>query len=166
LEINASAKEMASAIYKKTKKDLIKAAKKKGHSIEKRINKIQVGADEETFISFVLSDTFPDEFTDGESVGFVDVSGFRDKFPDGQYEVKIYFDEKNRDKQSEFINITTGEKYFFDTDTEKVETPKGVTACEFSIKKGCTWIDVLQILPDGTGIIHKVCLDCPECYDE
>jgi hypothetical protein len=166
LETNTSAKEMASAIYKKTKKDLVKAAKKRGHSIEKRINKIQVGTDEETFISFVLSDTFPDEFTDGEVVGFADASGFSDKLPDGQYEVKIYFDEENHDKSSEFINITTGEKYSFDTDTEKIETPKGINACESRIIKGCTWISVLFLLPDGTGFIREVCLDCPECYDE
>jgi hypothetical protein len=25
---------------------------------------------------------------------------------------------------------------------------------------------VLFLLPDGTGFIREVCLDCPECYDE
>ncbi len=155
---------MASAIYKKTKTDLIKVAKKKGHSIEKRINKIQIGVDENTFVSFVLSDTFPDEFTDGEIVGFVDVSGF-DKLPDGQYEVKIYFDEENLDKQSEFINVTTGKQYFFDTDTKKIKNPTCINTSEFGIKKGCTWVYTYIELPDGTIIIHEICLDCPECYN-
>ncbi|MCG8553159.1 MAG: hypothetical protein MI799_22355 [Desulfobacterales bacterium] len=164
METNTSAKELASAVYKKTKKDLRKKKKKKGHSIEKRINKIQVGADEETFISFVLSDTFPDEFKDGESVGFVDVSGFGDRLPDGQYEVKIYFDEDNHDKQSEFINVTTGKQYYFDTDTRKIKVPKGINACEYSIKKGCTWITVLMVTLHGDAFLVDVCLDCPECY--
>jgi hypothetical protein len=163
---NTSNAVNASAIYSKTLANLMQAAEKTGHSIEKRIDKIKIGVDEATFISFVLSDTFPDEFKDGESVGFVDASGFGDRLPDGQYEVKIYFDEKNRDKQSEFINATTGRKYHFDTDTKKIEDPVGINVSEFSIKKGCTWIYVLQILPDGTHIVREVCLDCPECYDE
>jgi hypothetical protein len=86
--------------------------------------------------------------------------------PDGQYEVKIYFDEENHDNQSEFINVTTGKKYYFDTDTETIEAPKGINTCESRIIKGCTWISVLIITPHGTAIIREVCLDCPECYDE
>ena len=166
METDTSAKEMASAVFKKTKNDLIKAAKKKDHLIEKRINKIQIGMDEDIFVSFVLSDTFPDKFSDGEIVGFVDVSGFGDGLPDGQYCVKMYFEEKNRNKPSEFINVTTGEQYLFETDTEKIEASVAKNTCEFSIKKGCTWINVLIELIDGTYIIRKVCLDCPECYDE
>ncbi|WP_320044556.1 hypothetical protein [uncultured Desulfobacter sp.] len=165
MEINNSVKNMAAAIYKKTKADLMKAAKKKNHSIKQRIDKIQIGASEDSFISFVLSDTFPDEFMDGEIVGFVDVSGYGDRLPDGQYEVKIYFDEKNLNKPSEFINVKTEKQYLFDTDTKKIKDPVSTNASEFSIKKGCTWIYVLGILPDGTAIIRKVCLDCPECYN-
>lgn len=157
METNASAKEMASTLYKKTKKDLIKAANKMDHSIEKRINKIRVGADEETFISFVLSDTFPDKFTDGEIVGFVDVSGYGDTLPDGQYSVKIYFDEKNWPKPSEFINVTTGEQYPFETNTKIIENPVGMDASEFKIIKGSTCIQVCLILPGGTCLIQTVC---------
>lgn len=158
METNTSAKEMAHAIYKKTKKDLIKAAKKGGHSIEKRINKIRVGADEETFISFVLSDTFPDEFTDGKIVGFVDVSGYGDTLPDGQYSVKIYFEEKNFKKPSEFINVTTGEQYLFETDTKIIENPVGINASEFKIIKGSTCVQVCLILPGTmTCVIQTVC---------
>lgn len=164
METNTSVKEMAHAILKKTKKDLIKAAKKKDHSIEKRINNIKIGVDEDTFISFVLSDTFPDEFTDGEIVGFVDVSGYGDKLPDGQYEVKIYFDEDNHDRQSEFINVTTGKKYYFDTDTKKIEDPTDIYASEYRIIKGCTWITVEWKSLSGDIIIREICLDCPECY--
>jgi hypothetical protein len=144
----------------------MQAAEKTGHSIEKRIDKIKIGVDEATFISFVLSDTFPDEFKDGEIVGFVDVSGFGDKLPDGQYEVKIYFDEENHDKPSEFINVKTGKQYHFDTDTKKIKVPKGINTCEYSIKKGCTWIQVLMVTIYGDALLVDVCLDCPECYDE
>jgi hypothetical protein len=165
-ETNSSTAVNASAIYSNTLANLMRAAKKTGHSIDQRIGKIQIGIDETTFISFVLSDTFPDEFKDGEIVGFVDASGFGDKLPDGQYEVKIYFDEENHDNQSEFINVTTGKKYYFDTDTETIEAPKGINTCESRIIKGCTWISVLIITPHGTAIIREVCLDCPECYDE
>lgn len=38
-----------------------------------------------------------------------------DILPDGQYGVKLYFDEKNRKKPSEFINVKTEEQYLFDT---------------------------------------------------
>ena len=151
-------------IYSKTLTNLMQAAEKMGHSIEKRINKIQIGVDENTFVSFVLSDTFPDEFTDGESVGFVDVSGFGAKLPDGQYAVKIYFDEKNRDEPSEFINTTTGKQYFFDTDTKTIKAPVGINTSEFGIRKGCTWITVEWKSLSGDIIIREICLDCPECY--
>ena len=159
METNASAKEMASSLYKKTKKDLIKAAKKKGHSIEKRIEKIQIGVDEKTFISFVLSDTFPDNFTDGKIVGFGDVSGYGDSLPDGQYSVKIYFDEKNWSKPSEFINIATGEEYLFETDTRIIENPVGINANESKIIKGSTCIQVCYILLSGTCLIRTICYD-------
>ena len=157
--------EKAFRIHRKTKDHLMHAAKKMDHSIEKRINKIKIGADEKTFVSFVLSDTFPDEFTDGEIVGFVDVSGFGDGLPDGQYGVKMYFEEKHRNKPSQFINITTGEEFLFETDTEKIDASIAKNTSEFSIKKGCTWIYVLSKLLDGTYIILKVCIDCPDCYN-
>ena len=127
------------------------------HSIEQRIGKIKIGIDEETFISFVLSDTFPDEFTDGEIVGFVDVAGFGDILPDGQYGVKIYFDEKNRNKPSEFINVITREQYFFETETQTIEAPVGISASEFKIIKGSTCIQVCLIMPTGTCVISTVC---------
>ena len=165
-ETNSSTAVNASAIYSSTQTNLTKAAEKAGHSIDQRIDKIRIGVDETTFISFVLSDTFPDEFKDGEIVGFVDASGFGDKLPDGQYEVKIYFDEENHDKPSEFINVKTGKQYHFDTDTERINTPSGRTACEFGIKKGCTWIQVSITSPSGNIFIRWVCLDCPDCYDE
>ncbi|WP_320044554.1 hypothetical protein [uncultured Desulfobacter sp.] len=152
-------------IYSKTLANLMQAAEKMGHSIEKRINKIQIGVDEKTFISFVLSDSFPDEFKAGESVGFVDVSGFGDRLPDGQYEVKIYFDEENLDKPSEFINTTTGKQYLFDTNTKKKKDPVSINTSEFGIRKGCTWVYAYVVLPDLTVIIREICLDCPECYN-
>lgn len=152
--------------FQKNQERCDKGCKKRGHSIEKRINKIQIGADEETFVSFVLSDTFPDEFKDGEPVGFIDVAGFGDKLPDGQYEVKIYFDEENRDRRSEFINVTTEKKYYFDTDTEIIEAPKGINTSEFRVIKGCTWVTVYKVTLHGNILIREVCLDCPECYDE
>ncbi|WP_320044553.1 hypothetical protein [uncultured Desulfobacter sp.] len=152
-------------IYSKTLANLMQAAEKMGHSIEHRIDNIKIGIDEETFISFVLSDTFPDKYTDGEIVGFVDVSGFGDGLPDGQYGVKMHFEKKTLNKPSEFINITTGEQYLFETDTERVDASVAINTSEFSIKKGCTWIYVLRKLIDGTYIIRKVCLDCPGCYN-
>ena len=149
----------AFSIYTKTLTNLMKAAKKMDHSIEQRIGKIKIGIDEETFISFVLSDTFPDEFTDGETVGFIDVSGFGDKLPDGQYGVKIYFGEENLDKQSEFINVTTGEQYLFAAHIEKLEGTISKNSSEFKIIKGSTCIEVLYYLPDGTAIVCEICID-------
>ena len=148
----------AFSIYTKTLTDLMKAAKKMDHSIEQRIGKIKIGIDEETFISFVLSDTFPDEFTDGEIVGFIDVSGYGDTLPDGQYGVKLYFDEKNRNKPSEFINVITREQYFFETEAQTIEDPVGISASEFKIIKGSTCVQVCLILPGTmTCVIQTVC---------
>ena len=147
-----------SAIYSKTQANLMQAAEKMGHSIEKRIGNIKIGIDEETFISFVPSDTFPDEFMDGEIIGFVDVLGFGDKLPDGQYSVKIYFDEKNLNKPSEFINVSTGEQYLFETDTIEIEDPVGIDASEYKIIKGSTCIQVcIIVFPTGTCIIRTIC---------
>nr|WP_321403312.1 hypothetical protein [uncultured Desulfobacter sp.] len=157
MKTEACVKEMASSIYKKTKTDLMRTAKKMNHSIEKRIGKIQIGADADTFISFVLSDIFPDKFTDGEIVGFMDVSGYGDDLPDGQYGVKIYFDEKNLKKPSEFISVTTGEQYLFETNTKELKEPVGIKANESKIIKGSTCIQVCLILPSGTCLIQTVC---------
>ncbi|MCG8550925.1 MAG: hypothetical protein MI799_11035, partial [Desulfobacterales bacterium] len=120
--------------------------------------KIKIGIDEETFISFVLSDTFPDEFTDGEIVGFVDLAGYGDILPDGQYGVKIYFDEKNRNKPSEFINVITREQYFFEAETKAIEDLIGISTSEFKIIKGSTCVQVCLILPSGTCLIQTVCI--------
>jgi hypothetical protein len=158
-ETNSSTAVNASSIYSNTLANLMRAAKKTGHSINQRIGKIQIGIDETTFISFVLSDTFPDEFMDGDIVGFVDVSGYGDTLPDGQYGVKIYFDEENRNNPSEFINIETEKQYRFATNTEKVEDPVGINASEFRIIKGSTCIEVLFYLPDGTAIVCEICTD-------
>jgi hypothetical protein len=114
--------------------------------------------DETTFISFVLSDTFPDEFMDGDIVGFVDVSGYGDILPDGQYGVKIYFDKKNWTKPSEFINVTTGEQYPFETNTKIIEDPVGMDASEFKIIKGSTCIQVCVITVTGTWVCSTVCI--------
>lgn len=156
---------MVSAIYSNTQNNLMAAAQQLGHSIDKRINKIKIGADKNTFISFVLSDSFPDKFTDGDIIGFVDVSGYGEKLPDGRYGVKIYFDEENIDKDSEFINVESGKKYFFGTETQTIKDHDSVYISEFSIKKGCTWISVLIITLHGNAMIRDVCLDCPMCYE-
>ena len=158
-ETNSSTAVNASSIYSSTQTNLMKASEKAGHSIDQRIDKIRIGVDETTFISFVLSDTFPDEFMDGDIVGFVDVSGYGDTLPDGQYGVKIYFDEKNWSKPSEFINLTTGEQYLFDTITKEIEDPVDSTFHEFSIIKGSTCVQVCVITPPlGTCVIRTVCI--------
>jgi hypothetical protein len=166
-ETNSSTTVNASAIYGNTLANLMRAAKKTDHSIDQRIDKIRIGVDEETFISFVLVDTFPDEFKDGEIVGFVDASGFGDKLPDGQYEVKIYFDEENRDKQSEFINVTTGEQYLFDTNTKEIEDTDAINVSKATIteEEECNWVEVDIRFPDGTIVRRMICLNCPDCYN-
>jgi hypothetical protein len=160
--------EKVSGVHSKTQDNLMRAAKKLDHSIEQRIDKIKIRKDKDSFISFVLSDTFPDKFKEGEILGFADVSGYGDKLPDGQYGVKIFFDEKNLKKPSEFTNVTTGEQYLFITDTKKTENSDNISTSEFSITtEECIWITVVAgILPDGSYIIRYVCLNCPDCYDE
>nr|WP_320191410.1 hypothetical protein [uncultured Desulfobacter sp.] len=156
----------ASRVHSKTQDHLIRAAKKMNHSIEQRIDKIQIRADEKIFISIVPSDTFPDKLTDGDIVGFVDVSGFGDRLPNGQYGIKIYFDEKNPNKPSEFINVNTGEQYLFDTDTKKIEAPDAISASELSITtEECIWITVPWENLSGDIFYFDICLNCPECYN-
>nr|WP_319494216.1 hypothetical protein [uncultured Desulfobacter sp.] len=159
--------DKASSGHSETQGHLMRAAQKMGYSIEKKINKIKIRADEKNFLSIVFSDTFPDKFTDGEIVGFVDVSGFGDRLPDGQYGIKIYFDEKNWSKPSEFINVKSEEKYFFDTDTEKIEASSvNINASECSItEEECIWVDVSIPLPGGTIIHRTICVNCPDCYE-
>lgn len=165
-ETNSSTAVNASSIYSNTLANLMRAAGKAGHSIDQRIDKIRIGVDETTFISFVLSDTFPDEFTDGDIVGFVDASGFGDRLPDGQYGVKVFFDEKNTNKPSEFINVTTGEQYLFDTDNRKIENSDDISASEYSITtEECIWITFPWENFAGDIIYIDICLNCPDCYN-
>ncbi|WP_020586699.1 hypothetical protein [Desulfobacter curvatus] len=162
--------EMASAIHSKTQANLMQAADKMGQTIEERINKIKIGADKDTFISFVLSDSFPGKSMDGQIVGFVDASGYGERLPDGQYGIRISFGEKNFNrqsefikKQSEFINVKNGESYFFDTKIEIIEDPDGGYVSEFSVEKGCTKLSFIKKTFHGDLVRCTICLDCPSC---
>lgn len=37
---------------------------------------------------------------------------------------------------------------------------------EYIEDDGCTYIDVLMVTLHGDAFIVKVCLDCPECYNQ